>query len=169
MSLLGIGQRPPTKETPASLVLDCHQRIRSFTQLSVRLAEADAPESELAEAAARVHRYFTVALPLHVADEEESIAPRLLLVASQVADAIERMEREHLEHVDLLARLISAWAALKRGARPPSELSANARQLQAALDAHLEAEERIIVPALAALPETDARAILQEMRRRRGA
>ncbi len=66
--MLQIGQKPRTADAddPEAMLLDCHARIRNFSALSVRLASPDvAAEGEIADAAARVHRYYTVALPLH--------------------------------------------------------------------------------------------------------
>jgi hypothetical protein len=60
------------------LLLECHERIRHFARLALKLAGTrDLPPAEVAEAAAAVRRYFAEALPLHAADEEESMMPRL--------------------------------------------------------------------------------------------
>ena len=60
------------------LLLDCHERIRAFTAMASRLAAPGDPGPDaIRDAAARVHRYFAEALPLHAQDEEESLAPRL--------------------------------------------------------------------------------------------
>ena len=55
--MLQIGTRPRAEEGPVELLLACHARIRSLTELAVRLAGRDpAPDAEVAEAARRVHR-----------------------------------------------------------------------------------------------------------------
>jgi iron-sulfur cluster repair protein YtfE (RIC family) len=167
MSLVRLGQSPAGEETASGLLLDCHTRIRSFAELAVRLAEDDAPDAELADAAARVHRYFTQALPLHVADEERSVAPRLRQIAPETVEALETMEREHRAHDELLARLVPAWEALRSDPRLRRETHADALRLRAELEAHLAAEERLIVPALARLPAEESRAIVTELRARR--
>ena len=60
------------------LLLACHQKIRHFSQVSVRLAHAHGiSEAEVRQAADGLLRYFTVALPLHEADENLSIYPRI--------------------------------------------------------------------------------------------
>src|SRR5262245_4414109 len=75
--MLQIGRRQ-TEETLVGLRLACHGRIRSFLAMAVTIGERfDVPENEVAESAARVRRYFSQALPLHVEDEEESVLPRL--------------------------------------------------------------------------------------------
>ena len=167
MSLVRLGGKPPGEETAASLLLDCHARIRSFAELAVRLAQEEAADAELADAAARVHRYFTQALPLHVADEERSLAPRLRKLAPHTAAALETMEREHRAHDQLLARLIPAWDALRSDPRLRRDTLADAVRLRALLEEHLAAEERLVIPALAQLPAEEARAIVAELRARR--
>jgi iron-sulfur cluster repair protein YtfE (RIC family) len=167
MSLVRLGEKPAGRATPASLILECHQRIRWFAGLAVRLASEDAPDAELAEAAGRVHRYFTVALPLHVADEEQSVMPRLLAYAPATAEALANMEREHQAHQERLVRLIPAWAALGFDRRGRRDTLAGAAQLRAELETHLTGEERAIVPALARLPVTESDALLEEFQARR--
>src|SRR5690606_15926791 len=69
------------RDTPRDLVDllgECHARIRRFVELAHEAAiRMDAPVEQVIQACADVERYFVEALPLHVADEEESIAPRL--------------------------------------------------------------------------------------------
>src|SRR4051794_17871981 len=110
MSLVEMGTRKRGSDTPAGLVLSCHERIRSFLTLAARVAAGDAPASEIAEAVARLHRYFMVALPLHVADEEQSIEPRLLAHAPALAEPIARMRTEHQAAQRLVDELTPAWA-----------------------------------------------------------
>src|SRR6476620_7125025 len=110
MSLVEMGTRKRGPDTPAGLVLSCHERIRAFLTLAARVAAGDAPAPELAEATARLHRYFTVALPLHVADEEQSIEPRLLAHAPALAGPIARMREEHAAAQQILDGLTPVWA-----------------------------------------------------------
>lgn len=167
MSTIRLGAKPAADETPAGLVLDCHARIRTFSGLAVTLATAAAPDAEVADAAARVHRYFTQALPLHVTDEEQSLAPRLRRYAPEVLAALGDMEREHRDHERLLAGLIAAWAAIGGDPGRRAASADAAAHLRDELERHLAAEERLVVPALARLPADEARAILDEMRARR--
>ncbi len=167
MSFVHLGRKPATDETPSGLLLDCHARIRSFAQLAVRLAEDDAPNAELADAAARVHRYFTQALPLHVADEEQSLAPRLRRFAPDVGEALATMELEHRAHDEILANLVPAWDALRSDPSLRRDTLDDARRLRSQLETHLAAEERVVLPAIARLPAEEARAILAELRARR--
>ena len=79
LKILNASGPSPTDAGPAELLLACHGRIRWFTALAARLASAEpASEASVADAALRVHRYHAVALPLHQADEELSIARQLV-------------------------------------------------------------------------------------------
>ena len=70
--------KPSAADDAVGLLLECHERIRSFLALARRIAEVGPSEpGSVPEAAARVRRYFTEALPLHAQDEEASILPRL--------------------------------------------------------------------------------------------
>src|SRR5262245_25640445 len=81
--LIRLGTRARKESDVVDRLLECHERIRNFCALACRLAEGP-PSEQAREAAAQLVRYFTVALPLHVADEEESIRPRLTTVAADV-------------------------------------------------------------------------------------
>lgn len=158
----------------ADMLLECHVRIRSFAAMAVSVAErSDTPSIEVSSACIRVERYFSEALPLHVRDEEESIAPRLRGRSSAVDAALDSMHEQHELHVDLLARVLAASAVLRSSPRDPRARAALllvARPLRAVLEPHLLAEEEIVFPAVRALLSTaDQAAILGELRARRGA
>ena len=77
------------------------------------------------------------------------------------------MEREHGEHHEILARLIPAWDALRSDPRLRRDTINDARRLQSELEMHLEAEERVVIPAIALIPADEARAMVEELRARR--
>ncbi len=109
-----------TPEDAVALLLECHDRIRSFLAMAGRIAAAGPGERDgVAEAAARVARYFRQALPLHARDEEDSILPRLRGADPEVDAALADMEREHGEHEVPLAALVAACESL---AAEPSRL-----------------------------------------------
>lgn len=166
--LVTLGRTPPA-ETPADLLLACHARIRSFTSLA--RACAAAADADVPDAAARVARYFTEALPLHVRDEEDSVLPRLRGTDAALDAALDAMAAEHAAHASTLAALRAACATLV--ARPADvsareELARVATALEADFAAHLAAEEALVVPALRALDGASQAAVLAEMRGRRG-
>lgn len=170
--LVGIG----SKKKPSDMVdmlLDCHERIRSFTALALRIAGAEgAADPEVAESAAKVRRYFTVALPKHVEDEEESVLPRLVGKDPEVDRALRQMEEEHGRHEAPLRRLIEICAELSsHPERLPSlraELGEVAATLRDEFEPHLAAEEGIVFPAMRRhLSAQSQEEMVRELRRRR--
>jgi iron-sulfur cluster repair protein YtfE (RIC family) len=159
----------------AGLLLDCHDRIRGFLALAARIAQAGADDLEsVPEAALRVHRYFTQALPLHARDEEESVLPRLRGRDPAVDAELLAMAREHAEHEAPVAALTGACDEIARDpTRAPALLRGVGRaaaELERHFAAHLRREESVIFPALRRLldPAADAE-IVREIRARRGA
>lgn len=170
--LISIGRRQARADL-TGLLLDCHDRIRHFAALAVRLASDDgSSEADRAAAASSIARYFGEALPLHVRDEEESLMPRLRARA-ELDTSLERMHREHREHDLLLGELVTIARAI---AVEPTAFAAHAPRLRMVaadlhreLLAHVEHEERAILPQIAALLSAEEqRAIVSEMRARRG-
>ncbi len=170
--LTRIGPQQPAGDI-VDLLLDCHARIRSFTELAVRLAAADSsPPAEIAEAAGRVRRYFAEALPLHALDEEESILPRLAGRDPELDQALVAMHRQHAEHREVLERVVSLCAELE--ARPErhgeraGDLARAAEALRVHFDRHLAPEEATIFPAIRRLvPAEERRKMESELRARR--
>jgi iron-sulfur cluster repair protein YtfE (RIC family) len=165
---------PAAPEDAVALLLECHERIRAFVALANRIAAALPRErGDVAEAAARVSRYFTQALPLHAADEEESILPRLRGRAPEVDAALAEMAREHRDHERPLAAVVAACDALAREPARLDELGPGLARAAAELDAHfathLRGEESIIFPAMRRhLSREEDAAIVRELRARRG-
>jgi iron-sulfur cluster repair protein YtfE (RIC family) len=166
--------KPAAAGDAVDLLLECHDRIRSFLALARRVAEAGpADRAEVPEAAARVRRYFTQALPLHAQDEEESILPRLRGRDPVVDAALHLMAREHAEHERPLGALVVACERLVREPGRHAELApaiaAATAELERHFAGHLRREEEIIFPAMRRLldPRADAE-IGREIRARRG-
>jgi iron-sulfur cluster repair protein YtfE (RIC family) len=154
------------------LLLDCHERIRSFLALARRVAEAPPSDPGVGEAALRVRRYFVEALPLHARDEDESLLPRLRGRDAAVDAELDAMSREHREHEAPLAALVAACerigAAPERLADVAPQLSSAVAELERHFVPHLRREEAVIFPAMRRLldREEDA-AIVRELRARR--
>jgi iron-sulfur cluster repair protein YtfE (RIC family) len=166
--------RTAAPQDAVGLLLECHGRIRSFLTLARRIADAGGEQEEaVRDAAARVRRYFSEALPLHAQDEEESIVPRLRGREPTVDAELEIMVHEHREHSGPLTRLLSACEELARDPAHLPELAPTVRGSTAELERHfadhLRREESVIFPALRRLlvPSEDA-AVMREMRARRG-
>jgi hemerythrin-like domain-containing protein len=159
------------------LLLGCHSRIRHFTDMALRLAQnADqAPPDDLARAAAAVHRYFTVALPLHEADENESLYPRMraaLADGDELTSALDAMVAQHRDIDAVIAGLVPVWERVREepSAAPPlqSHLLAGAERLDQLWATHLKLEEEFIIPLVRRrLPISALDGIFSEMRARR--
>ncbi len=161
------------EESAVDLLLACHQRIRHFVSVARKIAEAEyIPCDQICDAAADVHRYFTVAFPLHEADETLSVEPRLKYeTGTELARAAEDMLHQHTEINRLLRQLLPLWDAL---CREPEELSAFADRLRMlSLEferlwlSHLELEERSVIPAIDRLAAEQRQEIVKEMHERR--
>lgn len=172
--LHSIGKHPATEPAgrePLDLLLSCHARLRHFSELSLALAtHAGLDDSQVVDAAHRLLRYFRVALPLHEADEEETIAPALAALVGPVEiDATERMRDQHRLLHDMLAELFPCWETAEGEPRAfdPRAASPHALRLSALLDVHLEMEESIIFPTLRRLGTPERERLFDEMRGRR--
>lgn len=163
-------------EGALALLLDCHERIRYFTGMAVRLADhATAPPTEIQAAAEAILRYFTVSLPLHEADENESIFTRLrnaVPAGGVVAKSLETMVSQHHAIDELLQSMIPLWQAVQ--SQPVElielapELKGLANRLRLHFSAHLAMEEDVIFPALDKLLSSGERQQIEaEMRARR--
>jgi len=103
----------------------------------------------------------------HVADEEQSLFPRL-----PPSPLIERLIGEHQEQTAILGRLQAEVTGLADG-QPSDERIGRvvqlANELEAAYRAHTELEDRELLPLVdASLDEAARTAMLDEMRARRG-
>ena len=169
-------QDAPAPSTPLDMLQGCHARIRHFMQLTCTLAEAEGvPHTEITEAAAAIFRYFSQALPLHEADENESLFPRFRDALPQgglVREAAENMVEQHRAIDELSAELLSLCAALRRRPEHLPTLTRRLHYVTAALDqifaAHLQLEECVVFPAIPQLlTPAQINQIYSEMQHRR--
>lgn len=171
--LTTIGGAAPEGDV-VDLLLACHTRIRSFTDLALRLAAAqDLPATEVRAAAAQVRRYFDEALPLHALDEEESVLPRLAGKDPEVDAALAKMHSEHEAHGAAIGLLVGFCDTLAetpgRHAAIAPALADAARALAAHFERHLAPEEAVIFPAIRRLlPAEKLVEMAAEVRARRG-
>jgi len=153
-----------------ALLLACHDRIRTFAALGVAVAEGCHAEALVRDACARAARYFREAYPLHVADEELSILPRLRDHDPHLDAALTQMADEHARHTPLVAALIAACERLLAQPAEAWDLAAFgplSEQLVAELGEHLALEEARVFPAVAALPAPVQAEVVAELRARR--
>jgi iron-sulfur cluster repair protein YtfE (RIC family) len=160
---------------PTEALQACHDRIRHFTTVALRLARSpNAPVRLVVDAASALRRYFGSALPMHERDEEDLVAPRLLEVrpGRLIEHALGRMAGDHRAIDEVLTRLDGMWVRVL--SRPSDlaalgdEMHARARDLASLFEAHLQLEEETIFPAIATLlSEGTRRQILRGLRDRR--
>ncbi len=174
-SIQGPQSPEPREEGALDLLLGCHQRIRYFTDMALKLAHAlEEPPEAVSSAAGAIHRYYTVALPLHEADEHESLYPRLhrALPLGLLADANEAMIEQHVGINAAVQSLVPLWGELQQHPerlreRAP-QLERLTGQLQDLWATHLALEEDQVVPAVRRyLSQEELAEIREEMRARR--
>ncbi len=162
---------PPTPmpADPVAAFLACHARIRTFCDgLSRMAALSDLGDPRVPASAAQAHRYFSIALPLHAADEDRSLAPRLHAVAPDCDGLMEALARDHAQIDQCLLRLNPMLEALSQGEIVPVEaLREQVDTLRGILLPHIEREERELFPRCVALSEADRHEILTELFARR--
>lgn len=167
--LVQIGPRSQPEDL-VDLLAECHARIRKFLGMAHALGVTPKLSDDEARAiAGNVRKYFAVAFPHHVADEDELIAPRL--IGKGVDNILIQMHRDHVRHADSIALLVGLCDRVERD---PRELPACRDELVRAaalatsfLEPHLELEERVLFPAIRALPAAIRDAIRGDMRQRR--
>ncbi len=152
--------------------MDCHHRLRKVTALAVALGQGPAaPAEEIRDVVSKVHKYFTVALPLHEEDEDRSLFPRLLEAAPELAPTIALLRADHHRLAPPVAALVALCGQLQGGQELPSQLAgalaATAQAVAASWQDHLAIEERELFPAARRLSSAVRTVIAEEMRARR--
>jgi len=162
------------REDAVDFLIGCHQGIRHFTAAAVNLAHAQgASDDEIRQAAAAVYRYYSVSMPLHEADEEDTVRPRLDPGAGErVRHALLAMADQHQGIFELVERLMPLLQLLQQNPGALAQVGGEMCSLTTALDeiyrAHLELEENVIFPAIReSLPESTRAEMLAEMQQRR--
>jgi hemerythrin-like domain-containing protein len=147
---------------PLELLLECHGRIRRFTDGLEAIAEhLPVCDERVAQTARLCARYFGEALPLHAADEDETLRPRLPASAPLAA-----MSGEHVWIEEQIPLIVADLGAIVRG-EVPGDFAARTRAFSAALRAHIAAEEADIFPLIASLEPGVQEQMVAEMRQRR--
>jgi len=170
--LVTLGPRDKTDDL-VDLLAACHRRIREHLNYARRLAAAGAEVSpdEICGTAAKIRRYFEIALPQHRADEEEDIAPRLRGRSAELDDMLRTMEAEHVTHEAPVERLVAMCRSIEADAQAlrglAGELGTVTELLVREFATHLEAEERLMFPALRMMTRAERDDIRTKLRARR--
>ena len=173
-----IGATAHSFSDPTSLLSDCHRRMEMFLgSLEAVALVIDRPLTEEARAALEsALRYFREAAPKHIADEEESLFPRLRQMhLPDVEAAIERLDL--LEHDHLLAGSLHVEVEslgqqyLEAGILESSGVEAfrkSTASLISIYKAHISIEDDLVFPLAARLlSSAEKAAIADEMAARR--
>jgi hemerythrin-like domain-containing protein len=143
-----------TQEGRADVVevlLSAHIETRHVLSVAETLAQSNATPST-GELAAQVADYLEWLLPLHHADEDESLAPRLKGKHPVVDEALVNMARQHLAlqgplaRLKLLCRQVASDTSRLHALR--FEVGSAVGDLRARLKEHEAMEESIVFPAL---------------------
>jgi len=175
-----IGGRPDHGfDQPLGLLSDCHRRIESFLDQLIAISERatkrplSASERPQLDAALT---YFATAAPMHTADEEDSLFPRLRASGDPQAiaavAAIARLESDHQEadaHHRAVDALVRGWMANDRiDDDDRRSLGDHLSALQRIYRQHIAVEDRELFPAAGRVLATDQiSAIGREMADRR--
>ncbi len=167
--------KPPSKPGDAvALLTSCHDRIRHFTSVAVKLAHTQgATDEEIRQAAEAVYRYYSVSLPLHEADEEQTLNPRLSQAGDErVRHALIAMSDQHQAIGELIERLLPLLVLVKNDPEMIGEVGGEMCSITKGLDrifcAHLQMEEEVIFPAIrSSVSDSACDDMLREMQARR--
>ncbi|MBI2732485.1 MAG: hemerythrin domain-containing protein [Aquabacterium sp.] len=138
----------PSIGDPIELLLACHDKVRRFAGLTLRLRDhlaAKGPDKSAQEAAQSILRHFTLAAPLHHDDEELDLFPALRQLAVGALD--QEMGQLEAEHAELAAlwQSLQAWLQAPVAGQPhaaPDTLTAFAQRYPA----HAQREEALVYP-----------------------
>jgi hemerythrin-like domain-containing protein len=178
-----IGERPtPGFEDPLGVMRDCHRRSERFLAVLAAVT-ADAQGARLGtvqhEAVGTALRYFRQAAPLHTADEELSLFPRLRAagaLAGVLGATTARLGGLHVEHAYEVAQhatvqsLMHTWLTFGGlGARATADLCRALDALATLYRRHVAYEDNELYPlARTVLTPSAIATIGAEMAARRG-
>ncbi len=160
---------------PVALLIACHGRIRQNLRLAQRLVDAVSPSvTDVTDAASALVRYFGQALPLHIVDEDETLCMALHArwLPESCVQALAVMREEHRVIEPSIDEALTAWRQLTVEPLRLESMRENLQlltlRLTALLEAHLDAEERLIFPVLSqVLSAEERKSLAEEMRARR--
>lgn len=161
----------PDFSDPLGLLRACHDRISqhcdTLQRLAVHIAEKGV-DQEAREAAAQVHRYFTVAGKHHSQDEEQDLFPRLARQSLKLADLIHQLKQEH-EAIDALWEPLAPLLSRPASIEDSSAFSEQAKQFTDAYRAHIRKEnEDLLNMAQHIFSSDELKQIGEKMAERRG-
>lgn len=194
MTMMTAQAGDPGFEDPTELLLACHDKVRHFTRLTVKLqsrlaslcgqqqtrtggssAEAAVVQQDAMEAASRILRYFRIAAPLHHQDEEQDLFPALLqldrscLVREKEQDLqadISQLQAEHPQLEQIWSQIEPWLESVAQGQMLPT--FAPLDSFVELYDAHMQREQDKVFPLTSLLSAPRRRQICARMAQRRG-
>jgi hemerythrin-like domain-containing protein len=162
----------PSIDDPIELLRACHDKVRRFSGLTLRLRDhlttlpAAQPDAQAQEAAQAILRYFDLAAPLHHDDEERDLFPALRTLGhAALNEVMDSLEAEH-GHLGGLWQDVAPWLrriAAGQAAPPPADLG----DFAALYPAHAQREEDEVYPFATQLRAEQIQAISAAMVARR--
>lgn len=180
MAIILNAPREHTFAEPLGLLSDCHRRVEKFLGVIVRVAEEGRGGPLDADARGALQtalRYFRSAAPMHTADEEESLFPRMrerggeeIEAALVQLDALEADHRTADEAHLVVDALATRWLEADRlDDEDAGELVRQARFLRGLYAGHIVLEDDLIFPLAARTLDAETLAqVGREMAVRRG-
>lgn len=147
----------PDFTDPLGLLRACHERIFKHCDMVENLATYLADrgvDPEASEAAAKIHRYFSVAAKHHHEDEEQDVFPRLAHKSSNLADLVHALKQEHVG-LGTLWTEIAPQLANPIGIVDKSRFRSLARQFATAYREHARKENRELLDMAADILSSD--------------
>jgi hemerythrin-like domain-containing protein len=174
---VNIGQREHSFAEPLGLLTDCHRRIEQFLDILLKIAElaqGGPLDSSTRSALNAAIVYFRDAAPKHIADEEESLFPRMKQCGgcSAALNDLVELEVDHAKLNDLHAdveNMAMRWMRDDRLAEDEKlRFGSNLESMKRIYDRHIDVEERQVFHAAKSfLTEGQLQSIGREMAERR--
>jgi len=160
----------PQIDDPMALLRACHEKVVRFTTLAQRLqahVRAKGVDEQAREAAQAVLRYFTLAAPLHHADEDDDLFVVLRQLGRPPLTArIDALQAEHDALGERWAE-VHPWLEAIASGQVPVGAEPDVDGFATRYREHAQAEETEVYPHAAELSPTALRALADAMVARR--
>jgi hemerythrin-like domain-containing protein len=160
----------PRIDDPMALLRACHEKVVRFTTLVQRLqahVRATGVDAQAREAAQAVLRYFTLAAPLHHADEDDNLFVALrALNQPSLTTRIDALQAEHDALAERWAE-VRPWLEAIAVGQAPAGAEPDVDGFAKRYREHAQAEETEVYPHAAGLSPAALRALADAMVARR--
>lgn len=161
----------PDFSDPLGLLRACHERVLQHCDTLENLAAHIGDkgiDQDAKEAAAQIHKYFSVAGKHHHQDEEQDIFPRLARISLKLADRVHKLKKEH-EAIDAMWEPLAPLLARPATITDTDAFSTMAQQYADANRDHVRSEnEELLDMAQHIFGRDELNAIGEKMAERRG-